>query len=107
MSNLHVKRDDTVVVIAGKDKGKKGKILVAIPKKERVVVQNVNMCTKHQKPKGQGQPGGRIHQEGAIHVSNVMLVCSKCDKPTRVGHLVKEDGSKVRVCKQCGKQIDK
>lgn len=107
MNKLHVKRDDNVVVIAGKDKGKKGKVLVALPAKERVIVQNVNVNTKHQKPRGQGQPGGRIHQEGAIHASNVMLICSKCDKPTRVGHLIKEDGKKVRVCKKCGEAIDK
>jgi large subunit ribosomal protein L24 len=105
MNTLNVKKGDTVVVISGKDKGKKGKILVSLPAEERVVVQNANMITKHVKPRRQGEPGGRIEKEGAIHVSNVKLVCPKCDQPTRVGHKV-EDGKKVRVCKKCGKEID-
>ncbi|MEL7609596.1 MAG: 50S ribosomal protein L24 [Bacillota bacterium] len=105
MNKLNVKRDDTVVVISGKDKGKQGKVMVAMPKEERVVVQNVNMITRHTKPKKQGQPGGRIKKEGTIHVSNVMLVCSKCGKATRVGHAYVGD-KKVRVCKKCGKNID-
>lgn len=105
MNKLNVKRDDTVVVISGKDKGKQGKVMVAVPKEERVIVQNVNMITRHTKPKKQGQPGGRIKREGTIHVSNVMLVCSKCGKATRVGHAFVGD-KKVRVCKKCGKNID-
>ncbi len=111
--SMNVKKGDTVVVISGKDKGKKGKILVSDPVKERVVVQNVAMTTQHVKPRRQGEPGGRIEKEGSIHVSNVMLVCPKCDKPTRVAHEVKEveiSGQKkqksVRVCKECGKPID-
>ena len=113
MSKLNVKKGDTVVVISGKDKGKQGKILVAYPEKERVVVQNANMITAHIKPRRQGEPGGRIEKEGTIHVSNVKLVCPKCGKVTRVGHELKEvtiSGKKtqksVRVCKECGKQID-
>lgn len=115
MNKLNVKKGDTVVVISGKDKGKQGKILVAYPEKERVVVQNANMITKHVKPRRQGEPGGRIKKEGTIHVSNVMLVCPKCGKPTRVGHKVEEveiSGKKkmksVRYCKNdsCGAKID-
>ena len=113
MNSLNVKKGDTVVVISGKDKGKQGKILVAYPEKERVVVQNANMIVKHVKPRRQGEPGGRIEKEGTIHVSNVMLVCPKCDKPTRVAHKIKEveiSGEKkqksVRVCKKCGKVMD-
>ena len=115
MKNLNVKKGDTVVVISGKDKGKQGKILVAMPAKDRVVVQNANMITKHVKPRRQGEPGGRIEKEGTIHVSNVMLVCPKCGKPTRVGHKVEEveiSGKKkmksVRYCKNdsCGAKID-
>ena len=105
MNNLNVKKDDTVVVISGKDKGKQGKIMVAFPKEERVIVQNVNMVTRHVKPRRQGDPGGRVKQEGAIHVSNVMLVCPKCKKATRVAHAFVGD-SKVRACKKCGKNID-
>ena len=113
MNSLNVKKGDTVVVISGKDKGKKGKILVARPDEERVVVQNAAMVTRHVKPRKQGQPGGRIEQESPIHASNVMLVCPKCDKPTRIAHKIKEveiSGEKkqksVRVCKKCGKVID-
>lgn len=107
MNKLHVRKDDQVVVITGKDKGKKGKVLVSIPKDGRVVVENVNVTTKHKKPRGQGQPGGRIHQEAPIAASNVMLVCPKCGKATRTAHMLKEDGSKVRVCKKCEKAIEK
>ena len=105
MNKLNVKKGDTVVVISGKDKGKQGKILHAAPKDERVIVQGANMITKHVKPRRQGEPGGRIEKEAAIHVSNVMLVCPKCDKATRIGHMT-ENGKKVRVCVKCGKAID-
>ena len=113
MNSLNVKKGDTVVVISGKDKGKKGKIMVAQPDDERVVVQGAAMVTRHIKPRKQGQPGGRIEKEGPIHASNVMLVCPKCDKPTRIAHKLKEveiSGEKkqksVRVCKKCGKVIE-
>ena len=105
MNNLNVKKGDTVVVISGKDKGKKGKILVSLPADERVVVQNAAMVTKHVKPRRQGEPGGRIEKEGTLHVSNVKLVCPKCGEATRVGHKVEGD-KKVRICKKCGKNID-
>jgi large subunit ribosomal protein L24 len=113
MNSLNVKKGDTVVVISGKDKGKKGKIMVAQPDSERVIVQGAAMVTRHIKPRKQGQPGGRIEKEGPIHASNVMLVCPKCDKPTRIAHKLKEveiSGEKkqksVRVCKKCGKVIE-
>jgi large subunit ribosomal protein L24 len=113
MNSLNVKKGDTVVVISGKDKGKKGKIMVSHPDDERVIVQGAAMVTRHIKPRKQGQPGGRIEKEGPIHASNVMLVCPKCDKPTRIAHKLKEveiSGEKkqksVRVCKKCGKVID-
>ncbi len=109
MNKLNVKKDDTVIVISGQDEGKKGKILSADPAKESVKVQGVNMITKHVKPRRQGEAGGRIEQEGNIHVSNVMLVCPECGKPTRVGHTtVEKDGKKknARVCKKCGKVMD-
>lgn len=101
-SKLHVRTGDTVMVISGKEKGKKGKVLSAVPKADRVVVEGVAMVTKHQKARGQGMPGGIIHKEAAIHASNVLLVCSKCGKPTRNAHKILEDGKKVRMCKKCG-----
>ncbi|WP_102412300.1 50S ribosomal protein L24 [Beduinella massiliensis] len=99
---MHVRSNDTVVVISGKDKGKKGKVISASPKAGKVIVEGVAMATKHQKPRQQGAPGGIIHKEAAIDASNVMLVCGKCGKATRNAHKVLEDGSKVRVCKKCG-----
>ncbi len=99
--SMKIKKGDQVVVISGKEKGKKGKIQTVQPEKNRVIVQGVNFLSKHQKPRGQGKLGGIIKQEGAINASNVMVFCSKCDKGTRVGY--KMDGDKkVRVCKKCG-----
>ncbi|MBO4847903.1 MAG: 50S ribosomal protein L24 [Clostridia bacterium] len=110
---MNIKKGDTVMVIAGnnlKDVGKTGKVLKVDPSAERVVVQGRAMVIRHTKPRQQGEQGGRIEKEGTIHVSNVMLVCPSCKKPTRVGHTFVEgkDGkmNKVRVCKNCGKNID-
>jgi len=111
---MHVKSKDTVIVISGKDKGKKGKISAAFPKLNRVTVEGVNVATKHQKARNAGQPGGIIHKEMPIDASNVMLVCPKCGKATRVAHKVdrapNESGkvvrTMIRVCKKCGAEID-
>ncbi|MGI6151901.1 MAG: 50S ribosomal protein L24 [Christensenellales bacterium] len=104
MNKLNVKKGDTVVVISGKDKGKKGKVLSAMPKTGRVSVEGVAMITRHTKPVGT-RPGGRIKKEGTIDASNVMLVCGKCNKATRVAHKI-TDGKKTRACKKCGASID-
>ena len=98
---MHVKKNDTVVVISGKYKGTKAKILFSEPAKDRVIVEGVNMITVHKKPRKATESGGRIQQEGPINASNVMIICAKCNKGTRVGHKM-EDGQKVRVCKKCG-----
>ena len=106
---MHVRSKDQVVVISGKDKGKKGKVLTAFPKAGKVVVEGVAMVTKHQKARAQGQQGGIIHKEAAIDASNVMLVCPKCNTATRVAHKVTVvDGNRkmVRVCKKCKADID-
>ena len=105
MSKLNIKRDDTVIVITGVDKGKKGKIMSANPETGRIVVQNVNIVKRHTKPRRQGEEGGILQKEGTISASNVMLVCPKCGKPTRVGHVI-EGEKKFRACKKCGKKID-
>jgi len=107
MARMHIKKEDRVVVISGKDKGKKGKVLIAEPSSGKVVVEKVNMVTKHEKPKGQGKPGGIVHQEAPIYASKVMLVCGKCDRATRIAFTRTEDGDKVRVCKKCGETFDK
>ena len=106
MNKLHVKKNDVVMVISGKDAGKKGKVLVALPDSGRVVVEGVNMVSKHVRPRSATQQGGRITQEGPIYASKVMLMCGKCNKPTRVAHKTLEGGSRVRVCKHCGEVLD-
>ena len=111
---MFVKSKDQVVVISGKDKGVKGKIVTASPKTGKVVVEGVAMVTKHQKSKQQGQPGGIIKKEAFIDASNVMVICPKCGKAIRVAHKVVEVAGKdgkaskknVRVCPKCGAQID-
>ncbi|MDD2428360.1 MAG: 50S ribosomal protein L24 [Eubacteriales bacterium] len=103
---LHVKTKDEVIVITGKDKGVKGKVINASPKTGKVIVEGVAMVSKHQKSRAQGQPGGIIRKESAISASNVMLICQKCGKPSRAGVKIMPDGKKNRVCKKCGEQID-
>lgn len=104
MSKLHVKRGDTVVVIAGKEKGKVGKVTHTIPKDNRVIVEGVNMIIRHTKPRAMGAEGGRIESFGSIHASNVMLYDSKAESGTRVSYQIK-DGKKVRVSKKSGEII--
>ena len=103
---MHIRSKDKVDVITGKDKGSKGKVLEAFPKTGKIVVEGVAIATKHQKPRQQGVPGGIIKKEAAIDASNVMLVCPKCGKGTRIGYSVLENGTKVRVCKKCGASIE-
>ncbi|KXZ38992.1 large subunit ribosomal protein L24 [Alkalithermobacter thermoalcaliphilus JW-YL-7 = DSM 7308] len=102
---MHVKKGDTVVVITGKDKGKKGKVLKAMPKEQRVIVEGVNMITKHQKPNAKSPQGGIINKEAPIHVSNVMLFDPKAGKGVRVGYKLLADGTKVRISKKTGEEI--
>lgn len=104
---MHVKVGDKVIVIAGKDKGKTGKVLKTLPKKDRVVVEGINIQTRHQKARGPQEPGGIIKSEGAIHVSNVMVYNESLKKGTRVGYKVLEDGKKVRYMKADGETLDK
>jgi len=105
MSKLNVKKNDTVVVITGKDKGKQGKVLEVQPKAGKVIVEKVNVAQKHQKPRQQGQEGGIIQKETPIYACKVQRVCPKCNKPTRPAHKLLADGKKVRVCKKCGAEI--
>ena len=107
MQTLHVKRGDLVGVIAGRERGKRGKVLRVLPDKGRVVVEHVNMLKKHQRPTQKLRQGGIIEREGAIHLSNVMLVDPTSDKPTRIGMRALGDGKKVRVARKSGEIIDK
>ncbi|HDI79182.1 MAG TPA: 50S ribosomal protein L24 [Desulfobacteraceae bacterium] len=106
MAKFSIKKDDKVMVIAGKDRGKIGAVLKVDRKKGRVVVEKVNMVKRHTRPGGRHAQGGIIEKEAPIHISNVMLVCNRCAQPTRVGRKILEDGSKSRVCKKCGELID-
>lgn len=102
---MDIRKNDTVVVLSGKDKGKQGKIIEALPKDSKVIVEGVNKAKKHKKPRKQGDPGGIITKETPIYASKVMRVCPKCSKPTRAAHGTAKDGSKVRICKKCGAEI--
>ncbi|MFQ5560014.1 MAG: 50S ribosomal protein L24 [Nitrospinota bacterium] len=101
-----VKKDDLVQVTAGKEKGKKGKVLKVLPAQEKVIVEKLNIVKRHTKRTQQAGQGGIIEKEGALSISNVMLVCIRCDEKTRVGRKILKDGKKVRVCKKCKEVID-
>ena len=103
MSKVHVKTGDEVIVIQGKDRGKKGKVLQVAPSEGKVIVEGVNIVSKHVKPRKMGEPGGIIKAESALYADKVQLICPKCGQATRVGHVI-EDGKKFRVCKKasCG-----
>jgi large subunit ribosomal protein L24 len=103
---MDIKKNDNVLVIAGKDKGKTGRVRYAYPKKERLLVEGINFIKKHSRARGAVKQAGIIEREAPIHVSNVMLVCSKCNKPARVGSRFLSDGRKVRFCRVCGEVVD-
>ena len=107
MSKVHVKTGDEVIVIQGKDRGKKGKVLQVSPSEGKVIVENVNVVSKHVKPRKMGEPGGIIKAESALYADKVQLVCPKCGQPTRVGHVIEGD-KKFRVCKKkdCGAKFE-
>lgn len=103
---VHVKKGDNVYILNGKDRGKKGKVLNVFPSKHMVLVEGINMITKHVKPRSQFQQGGIIHQEAPIYADKVMLVCSKCGAPTKTGKKFLDNGSKAKICKKCGEVLD-
>ena len=101
---MNIKKNDTVIVLSGKDKGVKGKVLTAMPAKEMLIVEKVNMATCHTKPRKQGETGGIVKKETPIRACKVALYCEKCGKGVRVGYKV-EDGKKTRICRKCGAEI--
>ena len=103
---MHVKKDDLVLILTGKDAGKKGKVLKAIPKSKRIIVEGINRVRKHQRPTRALPQGGILRIEAPLDISNVMLVCGKCDRPTRPAHKFLSDNEKVRYCKHCGEILD-
>ena len=108
MNRLHVKKGDRVEVIAGKDKGKKGKVLHVLSDKQRVLVEGINMIKKHTRPNPQkAQTGGIVTREASLHASNVMFICPNCNQRARLGHLILEGGIKTRICRKCSEIVDK
>jgi len=101
-----IRKNDKVIVIAGKEKGKIGAVLKVDAEKGRVLVEKVNMVKRHARPGPQTAQGGIIEKEAPLRISNVMIVCNKCTEPTRIGHRRLEDGTKIRVCKKCGESLD-
>ena len=105
-SKIKLKKDDKVKVVTGKDKGKIGKVLKIDRQRSRVLVENINIVKRHSRPSAQNRQGGIVEREAHVHISNVMLMCSKCLEAARVGAKVLEDGKKVRVCKRCNEILD-
>jgi large subunit ribosomal protein L24 len=104
---FHIKKNDLVMVIAGKEKGKSGRVLRILPEKERVIVEKINFVKRHTRPHGRQRQGGILEKEAPLHLSNVMLLCEKCNKPVRIGYRLIEEGRKVRFCRKCGELFDK
>ena len=104
MKKMHVRRDDTVIVISGDDKGVKGKVIAVSPEEGKVIVEKCNMVTKHVKPRKAGDPSGIVKAEGAIYACKVQPICPKCKKQTRVAHKIEGD-KKIRTCAKCGAEL--
>ena len=102
---VHVKTGDTVIVLSGKERGKKGKILAVSPREGKVIIEGINVVSKHVKPRRQGQEGGIVKTEGAMYACKVQIVCSHCGKPTRIGYKINSEGKKERICKKCGETL--
>ncbi|MCX8030451.1 MAG: 50S ribosomal protein L24 [Thermodesulfovibrionales bacterium] len=103
---LRIKKNDTAIVLSGKDKGKKGRVISVKPSEDKVIIENVNIVKKHMRPNRQYTQGGIISKESPLHISKVMLVCPKCNKPTRIANSFIDADRKVRVCKKCKEVID-
>jgi large subunit ribosomal protein L24 len=103
---VQIRKNDSVMVISGKEKGKTGKVLRVLPRKESVFIERVNLVKRHSRPRGPQQPGGIVEKEASILVSNLMIMCDKCNAPVRIGHKILTDGEKVRICRRCGEALD-
>ena len=103
---LGIKKNDTVMLISGDEKGKSGRVLSVLPSKDRILIESLNMIKRHMKPSKKYSQGGIIEREAPVHLSKVMLVCPKCSKPTRIGNTMLENGKKIRSCKKCGEVVE-
>ena len=103
---MQIRKNDSVIVIGGKERGKTGKVLRVMPDKDAVIIERLNIVKRHTKPRGPQQPGGIVEKEAAIHASNIMILCDKCNAPVRVGHKTLADGKKIRICRRCNEALD-
>jgi large subunit ribosomal protein L24 len=103
---VHLRKNDSVLVIKGRERGKTGKVLRVVPEKNAVFIERVNLVKRHSRPRGPQQPGGIVEKEAPIRAANVMLMCDKCGGPVRIGHKVLSDGTKIRICRRCQEAID-
>ena len=103
---MQIRKNDSVMVISGKEKGKTGKVLRVLPKQDSVLIERLNLVKRHSRPRGPKQPGGIMEKEASIPVSNLMIMCDKCNAPVRIGHKILNDGGKIRICRRCGEALD-
>ncbi|HSK29810.1 MAG TPA: 50S ribosomal protein L24 [Candidatus Limnocylindria bacterium] len=103
---VQIRRNDSVMVIAGKERGKSGKVLRVNPEKDAIIIERVNLVKRHTKARGPQQPGGIVEKEALVPASNVMMMCDKCNAPVRVGHKILGDGKKIRICRRCREALD-
>lgn len=103
---MQIRKNDSVMVIAGKERGKTGKILRVLPDKGAVIIERINLIKRHSRPRGPQQPGGIVEKEAPIEASNLMIMCDKCNAPVRIGRKILADGEKIRVCRRCGEALD-
>ncbi|MGE5302222.1 MAG: 50S ribosomal protein L24 [Alphaproteobacteria bacterium] len=103
---MQIRKNDSVMIIGGRERGKTGKVLRVIPDKDAAIIERVNLIKRHSRPKGPQQPGGIVEKEAAIHASNLMIMCDKCNAPVRIGRKILADGTKIRICRRCGEALD-
>ena len=103
---MQIRKNDSVMVIGGKERGKTGKVLRVLQDKGAVIVERLNMVKRHTKPRGPQQPGGIVEKEASIHASNIMILCDKCNAPVRIGRKILGDGKKIRICRRCNEALD-
>lgn len=103
---MQIRKNDSVMVVAGRERGKTGKVLRVLPDKGALIIERMNLVKRHSKPRGPQQPGGIVEKEASIHASNIMIMCGKCNAPVRIGHKQLGDGKKIRICRRCGEALD-
>lgn len=103
---MQIRKNDSVMVISGREKGKTGKVLRVLPEKDAIIIERVNLVKRHSRPRGPQQPGGIVEKEASIPASNIMMMCDKCNAPVRLGRKILANGTKIRICRRCGEALD-